>query len=89
MANSASASKRIRQIERRTAVNKSRKSRVRGFIRRVEEAITSGDQAVALNALRAAQPEIVRGANKGILHANTASRKISRLHHRIKAMATA
>jgi small subunit ribosomal protein S20 len=86
MANSPSAKKRARQIDRRTLVNKARRSRVRTFIRKVEEAIVSGDQKAALEALRMAQPEIVRGANKGILHANTASRKVSRLHHRISTM---
>ena len=86
MANSPSAKKRARQADRRTAVNKSRRSRVRTFIRNVEEAITSGDKSVALEALKAAQPEIMRGANKGILHANTASRKVSRLHNRVNAM---
>ncbi len=87
MANSPQARKRIRQIERRTAINKSRKSRVRTFIRKVEEAIARGDQSAALAALRMAQPEIMRGATKGIMHKNTASRKISRLAGRIKAMA--
>ena len=86
MANSPSALKRARQAARRTVINKSRRSRVRTFIRKVEEAIASGDQAAALDALKAAQPEIMRGANKGILHRNTASRKVSRLHHRIGAM---
>jgi small subunit ribosomal protein S20 len=86
MANSPSAKKRARQADRRTAINKSRRSRVRTFIRKVEEAITSGDQGAALEALRAAQPEIIRGARKGILHRNTASRKVSRLHHRVNAM---
>jgi small subunit ribosomal protein S20 len=86
MANSPSAKKRARQIDRRTVVNKARRSRVRTFIRKVEEAIVSGDQSAALEALRVAQPEIIRGANKGILHANTASRKVSRLHHRINTM---
>jgi small subunit ribosomal protein S20 len=86
MANSPSAKKRARQIDRRTLVNQARRSRVRTFIRKVEEAIVSGDQKAALEALRVAQPEIVRGANKGILHANTASRKVSRLHHRISTM---
>ena len=86
MANSPSAKKRARQNDRRAAVNKSRRSRVRTFIRKVEEAITSGDKSVALEALKAAQPEIMRGANKGILHANTASRKVSRLHNRVNAM---
>ncbi len=86
MANSPSAKKRARQIDRRTVINKARRSRVRTFIRKVEEAITSGDQAAALEALRSAQPEIMRGARKGILHRNTASRKVSRLHHRVNAM---
>jgi len=86
MANTPSAKKRARQAERRTVVNKARRSRVRTFIRKVEEAIASGDKSAALEALRAAQPEIVRGAVKGILHAKTASRKVSRLHHRINAM---
>jgi small subunit ribosomal protein S20 len=86
MANSPSAKKRARQADRRAVVNKARRSRVRTFIRKVEEAIVSGDQNAALEALRAAQPEIMRSANKGILHANTASRKVSRLHHRINTM---
>ena len=86
MANSPSAKKRARQADRRTAVNKSRRSRVRTFIRKVEEAITSGDRNAALDALKAAQPEIMRGANKGVMHGNTASRKVSRLHHRVNAM---
>lgn len=86
MANSPQAKKRVRQIERRTAVNKSRKSRIRTFIRKVEEAIASGDQSAALAALKAAQPEIMRGASKGVLHKNTASRKISRLHGRVKTL---
>ena len=86
MANSPSAKKRARQAARRTEVNKMRRSRVRTFIRKVEEAIAAGDQSAALEALKAAQPEIMRGANKGILHRNTASRKVSRLHHRIGAM---
>ncbi|MEM8790004.1 MAG: 30S ribosomal protein S20 [Pseudomonadota bacterium] len=86
MANSASAKKRVRQTARRTAVNTARRSRVRTFIRKVEEAIASGDQAAATEALKQAQPEIMRGASKGILHSNTASRKVSRLHQRVKAM---
>jgi small subunit ribosomal protein S20 len=86
MANSPSAKKRARQTLRRTAVNKARRSRVRTFIRHVEEAIASGDKAAAVEALRSAQPEIMRGARKGILHLNTASRKVSRLHCRINAM---
>ena len=87
MANSPQAKKRVRQTARRTDVNKARRSRVRTFIRKVEEAIASGDQSAARDALKAAQPEIMRGATKGVLHSNTASRKVSRLNHRIKAMA--
>jgi len=86
MANSPSAKKRARQTARRTIVNKARRSRVRTFIRKVEEAIAAGDQGAALTALKAAQPEIMRGATKGVLHQNTASRKISRLHGRINGM---
>ena len=86
MANSPQAKKRARQIERRTAVNKSRRTRIRGFLRKVEEAIGGGDQAVAADALKAAQPEIMRGVTKGIWHKKTASRKVSRLAARVKAM---
>jgi small subunit ribosomal protein S20 len=86
MANSPSAKKRARQAARRTVVNKARRSRVRTFIRKVEEAIAAGDRTAALEALKTAQPEIMRGATKGILHRNTASRKISRLHGRINAI---
>ena len=86
MANSPQAKKRARQIERRTAVNKARKSRIRTFLRAVEEAIASGDKATATAALRAAQPELMRGVTKGIFHKNTASRKISRLASRVKAL---
>ena len=86
MANSPSARKRVRQTERRTEVNKSRRSRVRTFIRKVEEAIASGNRDEAKEALKIAQPEIMRGAVKGVLHKNAASRKISRLNSRIKAL---
>lgn len=86
MANSPSSKKRARQIVRRTEVNKARRSRIRTFIRKVEEAISGGDQSSALEALRAAQPEIMRGVTKGVLHKNTASRKISRLAGRVKAL---
>jgi len=86
MANTPSAKKRVRQIARRTAVNQARRSRIRTFIRKVEEAIAAGDRESALAALRAAQPEIMRGAGKGVLHRNTASRKISRLHQRINRL---
>lgn len=87
MANSPASKKRVRQIERRTAVNKARRSRMRGFIRKVEEAISSGDATVASDALRAAQPEIMRSVTKGIVHKNTASRKVSRLASRVRALA--
>ena len=86
MANTPSAKKATRKIEARTAVNKSRRSRVRTFIRKVEEAIASGDLAVATEALKVAQPEIARAATKGVLHGNTASRKVSRLAARVKAL---
>ena len=89
MANSASAKKRVLQIEKRTAVNMARRSRVRTFIRKVEEAIGRGDQAAAAEALKAAQPEIMRGSAKGVMHANAASRKVSRLAARVKALANA
>ena len=87
MANTPQSKKRARQIERRTEVNKARRSRIRTFLRKVEEAISGGDQSVAASALRDAQPEIQRGVTKGVLHKNTASRKISRLSARIKSMA--
>jgi small subunit ribosomal protein S20 len=87
MANTTSAKKATRKIEARTAVNKSRRSRVRTFIRKVEEAIAGGDHKAAIEALRAAEPEIARAAGKGIVHANTAARKVSRLNHRVKALA--
>jgi small subunit ribosomal protein S20 len=86
MANTSSAKKATRKIAARTAVNKSRKSRVRTFLRKVEEAITAGDQTLANAALKEAQPELIRAAQKGIFHANLASRKVSRLNNRIKAL---
>ena len=86
MANSPQAKKRARQNERRADVNKARRSRIRTFLRKVEEAISSGDQSAAADALRSAQPEIMRGVTKGILHKNTASRKMSRLSKRVKAL---
>lgn len=89
MANIASAQKRIRQTIKRTARNKARKSRVHGSIRRVEEAVASGDKAAALEAFRAAQPELQRAAGKGVMKANTVSRKLSRLSARVKAIAAA
>jgi small subunit ribosomal protein S20 len=88
MANTKSAQKAVRRTIRRTAINKARRSRMRTFIRKVEEAIASGDKSAAESALRAAQPEIMRSAQKGIVHKNTASRKISRLSSRVKALAS-
>jgi len=86
MANSPQARKRIRQAARRTEINTARRSRMRTFIRKVEEAIASGDSDAAKTALQAAQPEIMRSAVKGIIHRNTASRKVSRLTARVKAL---
>lgn len=86
MANTPQSKKRARQNESRLAINKSRRSRIRTFLRKVEEAIASGDQAAAVAALRAAQPELMRGVTKGVFHKNTASRKISRLAARVKAI---
>ncbi|QCI65611.1 30S ribosomal protein S20 [Phreatobacter stygius] len=83
MANTASAKKAVRVIARRTAVNQSRRSRMRTFLRKLDEAIASGDKTAATAALRAAEPEIMRAAQKGVLHKNTASRKVSRLAHQI------
>ena len=86
MANTKSAKKAVRKIARRTEVNRNRRSRLRTFVRRVEEAIASGDKAAAGTALVALQPELMRGAQKGVLHRNTAARKMSRLTKRVKAM---
>ena len=86
MANSPSSQKRAAQAARRADINKARRSRMRTFIRRVEEAITSGDHAAATEALRQAQPEIMRNVSRGVVHKNTASRKISRLAGRVKAL---
>ena len=86
MANHKSAEKRARQTERRTAVNTARRSRVRGSIKKVQEAIVTGDKKAAADALRAAQPEIQRGADKRVVTKAAAARRISRLSARIKAM---
>jgi small subunit ribosomal protein S20 len=86
MANTKSAKKATRVSARRTEINKHRVSRMRTFVRKVEEAIASGNQAEAAAALQAAQPELMRGAQKGILHKNTASRKVSRLAARVKSL---
>jgi small subunit ribosomal protein S20 len=86
MANTASARKRIRQTVTRTARNQARKSRMRTFIKKVETAIASGDKSTAAEALRAARPEMQRASGKGVIHANTVGRKLSRLSARIKAL---
>ncbi len=86
MANTPQSKKRARQNERRYAVNKARRSRIRTFLRKVEEAIASGDPEAAKAALRAAQPELMRGVTKGVVHKNTAARKMSRLSLRVKAL---
>ena len=87
MANTSSAKKATRKIARRAEVNKARRSRVRTFLRRVEEALASGDKAAAATAFQAAQPELMRAASKGLVHKNTASRKVSRLAQRVKTLA--
>jgi small subunit ribosomal protein S20 len=86
MANTPQSKKRARQSERRYAVNKARRSRIRTFLRKVEEAIASGDKDLAAAALKAAQPELMRGVTKGVVHKNTAARKMSRLSARVKAI---
>ncbi|MGH1456204.1 MAG: 30S ribosomal protein S20 [Alphaproteobacteria bacterium] len=86
MANHASAKKRTRRNERRAVINTTRRSRIRTFIKKIETAISTGDATAAKEALRVAQPEIHKGVSKGILHKNTAARKLSRLSARIKAL---
>ena len=86
MANTSSAKKMVRKIKRRTAINKTRRSRVRTFLRRVEEAIDSGDKSSADAAFKAAMPELHRAVGKGVFHKTTAARKLSRLSSRIKAL---
>ena len=83
MPNIASAKKRVRTTAKRTAVNQARKTRIRTFMRKVEEAIATGDKKAASAALKAAEPEIMRGVSKGVTHKNTASRKVSRLTKRV------
>ena len=85
MANTPQSEKRARQAQARFAVNKMRRSRIRTFLRKVEEAIASGDNVAAREALRLAQPELMRGVSKGVVKKNTASRKMSRLASRVKA----
>lgn len=86
MANTSSAKKAVRKIERRTEVNKSRRSRMKTTVRSVEEAITRGDREAAESALKAAEPILMRTAQKGVIHKNAAARKVSRLTQRIRAM---
>ena len=86
MANTPSAKKRVRQIQRKTEVNKARRSRIKTFVRKVEEAIQSKDVKSAVENLKLAQPEIMRGVSKGVLHKKTASRKISRLAASVKKL---
>jgi small subunit ribosomal protein S20 len=88
MPNTTSARKAVRKIARRTEVNKSRRSQLRSFVRKVEEAITGGNRSAALAALKEAEPVIMRAAQKGIVHANAASRKVSRLARRVAKLAT-
>ena len=87
MANTSQSKKRARQSEARYAVNKARRSRIRTFLRKVEEAIAGGDPTVAAAALQAVQPELARGITKGVLHKNTVARKMSRLSHRVSGLA--
>ncbi|HBU15337.1 MAG: 30S ribosomal protein S20 [Rhodobacteraceae bacterium GWE1_64_9] len=84
MANTPQSKKRARQSETRYTINKARRSRIRTYLRKVEEAIASGDQVAAAAALKAAQPELDRGVSKGVLHKNTVARKMSRLAARVK-----
>ncbi len=86
MANTSSAKKATRKNARRTAMNKNRRSRVRTYVRKVEEALAAGDKTAAEAAFLAAQPELMRAATKGVMHKNTASRKVSRLAQRLKTL---
>jgi small subunit ribosomal protein S20 len=86
MPNIASAKKRVRTTAKRTAVNHARKTRIRTYTRKVEEAIAAGDKKAALAALKAAEPEIMRGVSKGVVHKNTGSRKVSRLTKRVSKL---
>ncbi len=87
MANTSSARKAVRKMARKTEVNKARRSMVRGTLRKVEDAIVSGDKAAAQTALKAAEPAMMRAVGKGVFHKNTGARKISRLNKRVKTMA--
>jgi len=86
MPNIASAKKRVRTTKKRTEINHARKSRIRSYTRKVEEAIASGDKKAASAALKAAEPEIMRGVSKGVIHKNTGARKVSRLTKRVSKL---
>jgi small subunit ribosomal protein S20 len=86
MANTPQAKKRIRRNDRRAEINGARMSRIRSFLKKVETAIAGGDKQAAQDALRAAQPELARGVARGVVHKNTASRKMSRLSKRVGAL---
>jgi small subunit ribosomal protein S20 len=88
MANTSSAKKATRKLRRRTAINKSRRSRVRNYVRKVEEAIATGDRSQALAAMQLAEPRLMKAAQKGVMHKNSAGRKVSRLTHRIAKLGT-
>jgi len=89
MANTPGSKKAIRKIARRTEVNKARRSRVRTFVRKLEEALTAGDADAAKAAFVVAQSELMRAVSKGVVHKNTGSRKVSRLHARVKKLSVA
>ena len=86
MANTPQAKKRIRRNDKRAEINGARMSRIRSFVKKVETAIAGGDKGAASDALKAAQPELARGVARGVLHKNTASRKLSRLSKRVAAL---
>jgi small subunit ribosomal protein S20 len=86
MANTTSAKKAARKAARRTVINRNRVGRLRTYVRKVEEALAAKDKAAAAEALKAAEPELMRAANKGVIHRNTASRKVSRLAARVKGL---
>jgi small subunit ribosomal protein S20 len=87
MANTKSAKKMVRKIARKTAVNKVRKTQMRTHVKKVEEAISAGDKSAAVAAFKAAEPQLAKSAQKGVVHKKTASRKVSRLAARVRAMA--
>ncbi|WP_174300384.1 30S ribosomal protein S20 [Caulobacter sp. S45] len=89
MANTPGAKKAVRKIERRTAVNRNRRSRVRTYLRRFDEAVTAGDAAVAATAFTEAQSELMRAVSKGVVHKNTGARKVSRLAAQLKKLTLA